>query len=59
MVGTNISEERTAINFRTEVGFWEFIPENGGSIFLLNVGIYVQVCVALLSRRSTSTFLPF
>jgi hypothetical protein len=32
-----------------------FSPEDGGSMFLENVGIYLQVHMALLPRRPTLT----
>jgi len=39
--------------------FLIFIPEDGGSIFLRNVGTYLQVHTALQLRTSTPTPSPF
>jgi hypothetical protein len=38
------------------VGRQDFSPEDGGSMFLRNVDIYLQVHTELLSRRPTSIF---
>jgi hypothetical protein len=38
---------------------WNFRYEDGGSMFLGNVGIYIQVRSVLLSRRPTSTIFTF
>jgi hypothetical protein len=34
-----------------------FSPEDGGCMFLSNVGIYLQVHMAFLPRRPTSTWI--
>jgi hypothetical protein len=47
-IDNNVSEEHTA----------SFRAEDGGSIFLQNVGIYLQVHTALQPRRPTSTSSP-
>jgi hypothetical protein len=37
---------------------FSFNPEEGGSTFLWNTGIYPQICMALKPIRPTSTFSP-
>jgi hypothetical protein len=48
---SNVSEENTASIFRAEV---DFSAEDGGSMFLRNFGITVQVHMALQPRRTNT-----
>jgi hypothetical protein len=44
--------------YKKEVKLYIFSPGDGGSVFLWNVGIYLQVRTALLRRGPTSTSSP-
>jgi hypothetical protein len=41
-----------------EMSVLVFSPEDGGSMFLKNTGICLEVHMALLSRIQTSAFVP-
>jgi hypothetical protein len=48
-VGTSISEDKTA---------FIFVPKEGDSMFLRNVGVYLQVHMTSLPRKPTPSFPP-
>jgi hypothetical protein len=57
-VETNASEEHTVFIARSEDIASSFTTEDGGSMFLRNAGLYLEVRMALQPRRPTSTCSP-